>query len=322
MTLEVNPSGIDDRFLAGLNRSFGVRWTRSMYRWHLRREWRGRPPDLLVLRERGRLVSGVGVNYRHLRLRDGARLEVGVLSGAWTLPSRRGRGLIQRLFLAASRRMARNGGTLAIGFVTAGSGSHRAMTRLGCESIPSAYLSAPPERRPAGDRGPRLPVRTINAREAHRWGVRGIPRSTVRFDYSCDEDWRSQFIDRPFPVQSLSVEGCRVVVERARDTDRLLWISGPSARRARAVERLAARAARRRRGFFAFLFGDLERSIGDMPGFTRTSGALVILVASRARLATALSLPPSAAARGHESLASPGSPWFLGPWEIQGGDRM
>jgi hypothetical protein len=218
--------------------------------------------------------------------------------------------------------MARCGGSLALGFVIAGSGSHRAMTRLGSESIPSTYLSAGPPFPPAGRGASRGVVRRVAAREAQRWRAGAISRNAVRFDYPRDDDWRSQFMLRPHPVQGLRVGECRVVVERTRDTDRLLWMAGPPARRAGALERLAERAARRRRKFFAFLSADMDRRLGAARGFTRTAGALVVLVASRERLAAALALPASAAAHGHGRVTSPDSPWFLGPWDIQAGDRM
>src|SRR5881628_3056903 len=88
--IDLNPPDADDLYLDRLNLCFGGGWTRSMVRWYLRRRFAGRAPDLVVLREKGRIVSGMGVSYRRVRRPGGGLLDVGIATAGWTLPEARG----------------------------------------------------------------------------------------------------------------------------------------------------------------------------------------------------------------------------------------
>ncbi|HYS05940.1 MAG TPA: GNAT family N-acetyltransferase [Candidatus Dormibacteraeota bacterium] len=277
-----------------------------MYRFYLRRAFAGRPPDLLVMREGGRIVSGVGVNYRSVRLAGGGTVAAAILTAGWTAPKARGRGLFSRLIESAIGVVARRGRALALAFVREDNSSGRVLRRLGAHMLPTSYISFEPasSRLPAIGKTPR--VRSVPPATIQSAAAREPVENAACFDYPGRLDWRGQFIERPDPVETLAIGDCAAIVERTGDTDRLQLLIGPPAERRAALEALVLRARRADRGFLAFALEETAPERTGPPGMTSKPGHFALLVTGRAK--------PAA--------ASPGSPWRGVEWRIQPGDRM
>jgi hypothetical protein len=56
--IEVNPSGVQDEYLSGLNRSFGHWGDRRLFMWAFEREVGAPTADLMVLRDQGEIIAG------------------------------------------------------------------------------------------------------------------------------------------------------------------------------------------------------------------------------------------------------------------------
>lgn len=215
-------------FLGGLNAAFPGWGGDARFSWCFERALAGRPPDLLVARDGGEVVGGSAVTYRALALPDGARVVAGIMTGSWTLPAARGRGVFTRIVeesLALSPRL--------LAFVTAANASRGRLEAAGAVGVPTYYCrgaTSMPE----------------------------PPQSAVRFVYSADE-WRSQFLGRPEPVEWIATDRWRAALERAGPVDRVLFVDGD---RAAAVRSLAD-AGRR---LFCFTIG-APASDDVTPGF-------------------------------------------------------
>ncbi len=68
----VNPAWLSPQaYIDFQNRSFGGQWDRTAYDWYLTRPFDGRAPDLLVLAQEDRILSGLGMAYRQIQIGDG-----------------------------------------------------------------------------------------------------------------------------------------------------------------------------------------------------------------------------------------------------------
>lgn len=206
MQLDVHDwESVDRRYyLAALNHCFPGWGDERRFDWCFARALAGRKPDLLVLRDGGDPIAGSAITYRMLELTDGTRVRAGIMSGSWTLPAARGRGAFTRI-LHASREIAlTRDAPLLLGFVTATNFSRQGLISAGALEIPSYYCRLSPGQRAV------LPAPRVGA---------------ARFVYS-EEEWRSQFLERPNEVERVGGAGWNAILERSGATDRILHIEG------------------------------------------------------------------------------------------------
>jgi hypothetical protein len=220
-------------YLDGLRTAFPGWGDEARFAWCFERALAGRDPDLLLVHDGAATIAGSAITYRMLQLPGGARVRAGIMTGSWTLPSARGRGAFTRV-IEESRALSPR----LLAFVTAENPSRRRLEAAGALAIPSFYCR----------------------------GVRALPeppRDAVRFVYEPDE-WRSQFLDRPSPVEHIESDRWRVVLEPTPANDRVLFIDGD---RHDAVATLAASG----RNLFCFTTGT-PASDDATPGFVMTFG--------------------------------------------------
>lgn len=233
-----------------LNRSFNGSWTPELYRWYMARPFAGKTPDNGVLMRDGQPVSGAGVVYRQLRDRGGRIVDVGVITGAWTLPEARGHGYFTQVMQESAAYVAAQGCELLLGFVTDDNASGKGMRCAGAWMIPTTYLLSSTT---TGSEASYLKVLPSDAGPEELYALHNLRSDATGYYYQHLDDWRSQFLERTYPVEILRVgEETLAIVEQAPGTDRLQWLGGDSAQHASCLASLAARAQAADRQFFAF----------------------------------------------------------------------
>jgi GNAT superfamily N-acetyltransferase len=147
----LNPGGIEDAYLRGLDAAFGGWGGSAEFAWWFRRPVGDRVADLLVVSRDGEPVAGSAVSYRRLALEHGVIVRAGVMTGAWTLPEHRRRGHFVQL-IEASRDIAEERGcALLLAMARAGRGSSGPLTRASTARFRTWHLrSAPATASPPG----------------------------------------------------------------------------------------------------------------------------------------------------------------------------
>ncbi|MDI1289569.1 MAG: hypothetical protein PSX37_06415 [bacterium] len=212
-----------DAHLAGLNRSFTNWGTSDRLGWVLR-PFGGQSHDIFAMREAGGLVAGSIVSYRLIESAGQPEL-VGVMTGSWTDPQLRGRGVFSAM-IEHSADLARDRDAVALlAFVTADNGSRRRLEAAGSTMIPTWYMSAPA---PAGDVWHE--VLDVDDVLRHVDAARSASRGHhVRFAYPSIADLHGQLVDRSPDTRVItSTAGEIAVVERVQGTLRVLATSDPS----------------------------------------------------------------------------------------------
>lgn len=279
-----------------------------------------------MIRDGGRIVAGSGISYRVLRLPAGGTVLAGIMTGSWTLPEARGRNHFSRMIEQSVSQTGRRGGALLLAFVTAENASYRRLAAAGSALFPTFYLAAeePP---PSAEHN--LPIRetrdTAPLHEAMRRNQAAQLRVS-RFFYPTTADWTSQFLDRPFPTEILELgKDCWCVVDKSTTTDRLLGVFADRASGIPPFDWIAAlrrRASAAGRKFFFFTASEALQGEAVRLGLNCVPGYLTALVADPEALAKAMGIPNQWKSTDSQMLAKATTPWSLGPWEVQGGDRM
>jgi hypothetical protein len=285
---------------------FGESWKPAMYRWYLQRIFHGEAPDRLVLLDGRRVLATAGIAYRQLRTPDLTIHRVGIMVAACVPPHEQGRGRFSRLWKGAVNYCATHDCTALLGFVTADNASCLILRRARAVQIPSSYVISDDPPRESTVVAPDVAEVAYDAwRDYADRALRNqCSTAAAGLHYPDINAWRSQFIDRPHPVELLRVgDTSRAIIERVDETDRLQWLDGDVEDQSAAVAAIVERARRARRRFFMYsttaLSGSFLRDCGlkVRPGF-------LMAVATRAE---------------HEPVV--GS-WAALPWRVQSGDRL
>jgi hypothetical protein len=307
LRLLVNPPDMEAEIgVDFLARCYGESWNPVTYHWYLKREFHGQAPDRLVLAEGRQVLATAGIAYRQLQTPDRVMHRVGIMVAACVPPRERGRGRFARLWKGAVNYCATRDCTALLGFVTADNASCLILRRARAVQIPSSYVISddPPTGSPAVAREV-ADVAYDTWRDYADGALRAQCSTAVAgFRYPDISAWRSQFIDRPHPVELLRVgDTSRAIIERVDETDRLQWLDGDPEDQDAAIAAVVARARRARRRFFMYSTTALPVSLLRNCGLKVRPGFMMAM-ATRTE---------------HEPVVRS---WAELPWRVQTGDRL
>ncbi len=294
-----------------------------MFDWAFARQMHGQPPtDYILLSEGGETLAGSGVSYREILLPNDAAITVGIMTGSWTLPAARGRGLFSCMIEESIQITAARKGALLLAFVTADNPSCRALLKSGAAAFPTSYFVGQPE---AGEVKTHVEtlaeVGDISDELISQWRQQYV--GFARFGYQALDDWRSQFLYRPRRPRVFAGSDGFVMIDEQADTDRIIGYLGSQRKfPSDLLGAVLSQAAARGKKVFAFCADPDLSEFCLASGFTERPGFLTVNVADWPLLAAALRVRDSQQGTSNAVIADPHSPWFLGAWRMQSGDRM
>lgn len=325
------------RYLAALNVCFPGWGDRAMFDWCFAREGSWPRADLMTLHADGHVIAGTANTYRRVRLANGQGLTVAIMTGSWTLPEARGRGAFTRLIDESRDRAAARGAGLLLAYVACGNASASRLRAAGAALVPTWYCrSAVDVPSPLESPAPRAAAHPIaEGADRQQWPdnlfAPGAPADLTQFLYT-DREWRAQFLDRPAApvrVRDAGAHRWAALVDRASLFDRVLAVAPAHDDGAclDAISALTARARAAGRRLFTFTTTASRAASLRERGFDLIDGWLTALVADEAALRQARGPDPGAPASSWPPLVSGAltdrtSPWYLGDWFVQNGDRM
>jgi hypothetical protein len=238
--------------LEGLNLAFPHWGDRRTFDWMFSRECDGLLPDLLTIREGGRLVAFSSIVYRGIASSSGAGGRLAIVSASWTASHLRGRGAFTEL-LARSVAIAEDREAIISAFGTWANPSRGRFGAMGASLLSSVYARSP------------MDGATVSALDdLEPEPAMFAPRpGTSHFVYSPAE-WEAQFLRRPNPVRCLGARGrWAALIESTSEFDRVVALSATDeATRIDAIDALAGSAqASGRRLFVYSLSGSLSEAL-------------------------------------------------------------
>ena len=282
------------------------------------------------MRMEGELLAGSAVSYRKARLRTGAEVDVGIMTGSWTLPAARGQGCFTRAILESVKLTESREGALLLAYVTEANASSRRLVAAGSGLFPTRYVFSTDETPAAREDAPPAFVAKDSEKALSRMAERleHQREGCFRMWFPSLEALRGQVLERPGEAVVLLEhgEGGRLghsVVETSTGSDRIqLLAPAEPASLQPCLESLLARAQDGGRQLFLFSSSPDEDARFRALGLTVKPGFLTALVADAVRLGRALGVETPWESGDSTPLSRPESPWFLGSAAVQSGERM
>ncbi|MDT5062511.1 MAG: hypothetical protein QOH63_2970 [Acidobacteriota bacterium] len=325
ISLHINPPGVEEEYLKCLNLCFGGWGDLRKYDWYFRRNTPYPDADLLTFKRDDELVAGSAVTYRKVALPNDCEIIVGIMTGAWTLPQFRNQGYFARLIEESLQLTARKGGALLLGFAVEERSSFRQLARAGSALFPGSYIFSTPrtEAHNSKSRLTRVKKSGPVISRLQEW-LRASNKGYSRFVYASEQDFYSQFIDRPGDTEILTDDhGNFGIIERTADTNLLqLCLTAPDETYpALLIEALIKDALGNGRKLFLYSTQSGINHLARGLGLEVKTGYVTVLISDESRLSEALKLGATSKIEDTSVLAQADSQWFLGNWNIQSGDR-
>ncbi len=319
----LNPKGMESTYIDYLNLSFGHWGDAALYRWCFNRRIGDLNADIMIFKQDEKVIAGSAVTYRKVLLGKSI-INVGIMTGSWTLPEARGQGCFTKIIEESLSLASRKGAALLIAFLTQSNASFRRLANAGSSLFPTHYLFSG-QNTPVPESGHVLsPVSDM------RKGIETIFETLrkrqdgfAHFVYTVKE-WESQFLERPGEIELLRIDDIGLaIVEKKGDFDRVLLLSLKEERAfSDCIKALLRRALENGRKLFLFTTSTFWKDECLKLGLGHSPGYLTALVADENELIKIYpgvsSLPENIANEFYE----PVSPWYIGSWDIQSGDRM
>jgi hypothetical protein len=301
MDVIINPPGFEKKYIEYLNQSFGDWGDEPLYNWCFDRKVGGPKPDLMILKNKNQVLAGSGVSYRKVTLDNSNSVLVGIMTGSWTLPEARGHGCFTQIITESMELCRRQDADYLLAFVTESNASSRRLVSAGAETSPTHYLfSTEASLSGAPELNYRIQseINSIAPSMFERFSERLPNTSHLIYDY---KSWKSQFLARPKPVQTLIIDDGFAIFEVGKDVIRILaMVVGKKAPAISYLDATVAYAAKIDRRVFMFTTTSIWRDICITRGFENVPGLLTIFPTKTT-----------------DTLKTD-----LGLWDIQSGDRM
>ena len=321
MELQINPPDAE-KTLPYLNACFPGWGDERSFRWVYQRAMQNQPaPDYLVLKEGEAVIAGSGVNYREVLLRNGRAVTAGIMTGSWTLPEARGKGCFNRMIQESVRLTEQRGGALLLAFVTQDTGIADSCGKQGPLKFPHRIgtpLRGRPQFLPVIHFA-KLPVSQRSSSIVGATRKRALPdsathRSPIGSRSSLTGLPRYCFFSvvtilRSWRITRTPLDCGPIWVKTERRTS-ISWATS-----------VITQANGARNSFTFAPIRKLAENLQDT-SFIKKPGYITVLVADWKRLGEALGQTAPEAVLPHTVVAQPTSPWFLGCWRLQAGDRM
>ena len=320
----INPKGIESTYIECLNYCFRDWGGIDMYKWCFNRQVGDLKADIMILKKDGKIIAGSAVAYRKVLFANNSMINVGIMTGSWTLPDARGQGCFTKIIKESVALASSKGAALLLAFVTKNNASFRRLVDAGSLLFPTHYLFS-------GDNTP-IPESDLVVSPVLdiRKGVETIFERLIKYQVEfahftyTPKEWQSQFFDRSGEIEFLCINNIGLaVIEKKEDFDRVLFMSlGEGITFKKYIKALLKRALNNRRKLFLFTTSPLWKDECVKSGFKYSPGYLTALVANENELVKAFPGVSHLVKNIGNKFYETSSRWYMGLWDIQSGDRM
>ncbi|WP_395064882.1 hypothetical protein [Flavobacterium sp.] len=128
----VNPENYQNTYLQYLNQCFPNWGNETAYNWVFERKVGENASDILLLKdENNEVIAGSSITYRIVQLEDKSSINIGIMTGSWTLPQARGKGCFSQIIEESKRICFSRNVPFLTAFVTESNASYRRLKEAG-----------------------------------------------------------------------------------------------------------------------------------------------------------------------------------------------
>ena len=135
MSTIINPDNYSKNYINYLNTCFPNWGNEETYNWVFNRKIGKHQADIMLITdENNEVIAGSGVTYRTLKI-DNTTINVGIMTGSWTLPQARGKGCFTQIIKESVTLCAQKKVPFLTAFVTETNASYRRLKEAGCYEL-------------------------------------------------------------------------------------------------------------------------------------------------------------------------------------------
>ena len=229
--LIINPSDFQSQYIAHLNECFKGWGGTSEYQWVFERKVGEHSSDILIIEnDQDGVIAGSAITYRRLK-DERTVIDIGVISGSWTLPAARRKGCLTKFVEESKRICYEKKIPFICAFMMDTNPSSRRLRAAGSHMFPTYHLFSPEV--PFKDihhddvqfrkKNPEL-VEQVFQR------MNETQRHNLRFDYTLQE-FKDQYIHRLEETILLQLEEDFILLAEGADEMKILLLTYPNADR-------------------------------------------------------------------------------------------
>jgi hypothetical protein len=319
----LNPKGMESIYIEHLNISFGHWGDAAFYKWCFDRQIGDHKADIMIFKQDEKIIAGSAITYRKAWLGKSV-INIGIMTGSWTVPEARGQGCFTKIIEESLSLASHKGAGLLIAFLTESNASFRRLANAGSSLFPTHYLFSDQNTPVPESHHVISAVSDIKkAIETIFENLRKHQCGLAHFTYTLKE-WESQFWERPGEMELLRIDDIGLaIIEKKGDFDRLLLLSLEEERVfTDCIRALLRRALENGKKLFLFTTSTFWKDECLKLGFGGAPGYLTALVADENELIKIYPGATSLTEKIAHEFYKPVSPWHIGSWDIQSGDRM
>lgn len=214
----INPDNYQEKYINYLNQCFNNWGGTREYEWVFNRVVGDKTSDIIIIKdENNKTIAGSGITYRKIGSQNGDVIDIAIMTGSWTLPQARKRGIFSKI-IQISREISNSKSVAYLtAFVTESNASFRRLKDAGSFLLPS-YYSFSPEK--LYDQPNNLSVSPINGDGEVVSNIynklRASEKDFVHFNYSLVE-FSHQYIKRPGNVELIIIGNDYALIEETKE---------------------------------------------------------------------------------------------------------
>ncbi|MGZ5244449.1 MAG: hypothetical protein ACXWEY_00585 [Bacteroidia bacterium] len=193
----INPQNYESEYLNYLNECFPGWGPKEQFEWVFSGIAGGKDSDFIIIKnEDNEVIAGSGVTYRTIELANNKRLvDIAIMTGSWTLPQSRGRGIFTKIITISQEIAAKKGAVYLTGFAVESNVSFRRLTGAGSSLIITYHLFAPAANFNDCAEVKELEITTEQIADVYKEFVR-TSNGFTKFKYTI-EQFTYQYFERP-----------------------------------------------------------------------------------------------------------------------------
>ena len=224
--ISINPENYKPEYIKYLNECFNGWGQEREYEWAFSRVVGDKPADIMLIHnEENEVIAGSAVTYRKLSKPGGEIMDIGIMTGSWTLPKARGKGCFSKIISLSQELAHKKNVPYLTAFVTESNASYRRLASAGSMLVPNSNLFSPEQ--PFSD-ADSAGIELVKADDKvigdiyNRFNAQ--QQDSLFFSYTQDE-FHQQYIERPKKVEILKIETEYAIIEETYNALKVLLLT-------------------------------------------------------------------------------------------------
>jgi len=220
----INPENYKEQYIYNLNQCFNDWGGDKEYNWVFNRIVGKKPSDIMIIKnENNEVIAGSGITYRKLKIDNQKVIDIGIMTGSWTLPEARGRGCFSKMIEISKNICKQNTVPFLTAFVMESNPSYRRLKHAGSHLISTYHFIS--KEVPYSNEYDISIVKSKSQAGVEIYDIfKKEQKDYFCFDYTY-EDFSQQYINRIKNTELLRIGNDYAIIEESENIIKVLLIS-------------------------------------------------------------------------------------------------